>query len=94
MTGHETPPASNRKDHPKALAPSTLLGLAAAPAFAAMAVLTMAAGGQTDTCMGQAGTSLTGMAPMYLLMSVFHMAPWLRHAGRLNSGRRSRPMRQ
>jgi hypothetical protein len=25
---------------------------------------------------------LTGMAPMYLLMAAFHLAPWLRLVGR------------
>ncbi|WP_430691571.1 hypothetical protein [Mesorhizobium vachelliae] len=55
------------------------LCLAAAPTFAAMALLTAAYGGHDMTCMsGPEATVLTGMAPMYLLMAAFHLAPWLR----------------
>lgn len=64
------------------------LSLAAAPAFAIMALLTAADGGPTDILCGAAtGSSpLGGMVPMYVLMSVFHAAPWLR----LISRRRTR----
>jgi hypothetical protein len=48
------------------------LSLAAAPIFAAMAVVTLLA---PDAC---GATRLTGMGAMYLLMSAFHMGPWLR----------------
>lgn len=49
------------------------LGLAAAPAFAVMALLT--AGGDADICSSIQGASLlSGMSSMYLLMSVFHLA--------------------
>jgi hypothetical protein len=56
------------------------LGFAAAPTFGAMAVLTFAAGGDADMmCSAMLGTSpLGGMAPMYVLMSAFHTAPWLK----------------
>jgi len=56
------------------------LGLAATPAFAIMAVLTAVIGsGQTDMlCAAERGFSLGGMVPMYLLMSAFHSAAWLR----------------
>lgn len=53
------------------------LGLAAAPTFAIMAVLTAMSGGPADAMCG-AGSWLSGMAPMYLLMSVFHAAAWLK----------------
>ncbi len=57
------------------------LSLAAAPAFAIMALLSGAYGGQPDMlCTGQDGSPLSGMVPMYLLMSAFHSAPWLRLA--------------
>ncbi|WP_164827540.1 hypothetical protein [Sinorhizobium meliloti] len=62
------------------------LGLAAAPAFAVMALLT--AGGDADICSSIQGASLlSGMSSMYLLMSVFHLAPWLK----LISARREAP---
>ena len=55
------------------------LHLAATPIFAAMALLTgVLGGGQPDVlCSGDA-SPLTGMIPMYLLMSAFHLPPWLR----------------
>ena len=66
--------------HPIAGRASDWLGLAAAPAFAAMALLTAAQGEQADMlCSAAHGSSpLSGMVPMYVLMSVFHSAPWLR----------------
>ncbi|HLH92592.1 MAG TPA: hypothetical protein VKX28_29535 [Xanthobacteraceae bacterium] len=56
------------------------LALAAAPTFAVMALLTGFFGGTPDAlCAAMQGTSpLTGMLPMYLLMSAFHAAPWVR----------------
>ncbi len=54
------------------------LSLAATPVFAAMALLT-AAQGEPLLCSAAHGSSpLSGMVPMYLLMSLFHAAPWLR----------------
>ncbi|WP_083355146.1 hypothetical protein [Mesorhizobium sp. ORS 3428] len=59
------------------------LGLAAAPTFALMALLTAAYGAQDMMCMSGPGAStLSGMVPMYLLMAAFHLAPWLRMAAR------------
>jgi len=55
------------------------LHLAATPTFAVMALLTSIGGGSHDALCSVAGASpLTGMVPMYLLMSLFHSAPWLR----------------
>jgi hypothetical protein len=63
------------------------LGLAASPTFAAMAVLTSLGSGPMVLCSGTAGFPLGGMVPMYLLMSVFHAAPWLKViAGRSVAG--------
>jgi hypothetical protein len=53
------------------------LCLAAAPTFALMALLSCLQGSNAPMlCMGS--SPLTGMAAMYLLMSAFHLAPWLR----------------
>jgi hypothetical protein len=56
------------------------LCLAAAPAFASMALLTGISGGGTADmlCSTADAFSLGGMIPMYLLMSAFHLAPWLK----------------
>src|SRR5262245_51991359 len=56
------------------------LGLAAAPTFAIMALWSAFFSGQPDTlCIAMQGSSpMSDMTLMYLLMSVFHAAPWLR----------------
>jgi hypothetical protein len=56
------------------------LGLAAAPTFAIMALWNGLFSGQPDMlCMAMQGSSpMSGMTVMYLLMSAFHAAPWLR----------------
>ena len=56
------------------------LGLAAAPAFATMALMTGCLGGGADPLCSASGHSslMSGMIPMYLLMSAFHAGPWLR----------------
>lgn len=58
-----------------------LLSLAAAPTFAVMALLTAVHGdGMPDMICSAAreGSVMTGMVPMYLLMSAFHLGPWLK----------------
>jgi hypothetical protein len=55
------------------------LYLAAAPIFAIMALLTGILGGSPDALCSVANASpLSGMVPMYVLMSAFHSPPWLR----------------
>jgi hypothetical protein len=57
------------------------LRFAAAPTFALMAVLNaMARDGRTDAiCSAMpAGAPLGSMTVMYLLMSAFHLVPWLK----------------
>lgn len=57
------------------------LHLAAAPAFAVMALVTgvLGAGPQMMLCRaGGDAPGMSGMVCMYLLMSAFHAAPWLR----------------
>ena len=74
-----------------AIGAADFLYLAAAPIFAMMALLTgVLGGGPVDALCSVAGASpLSGMVPMYLLMSAFHLAPWLK----LISSRRSRACR-
>lgn len=63
------------------LRPAEWLGLAAAPTFAAMALANILLGGPPDMLCTADGTSpLSGMTAMYLLMSAFHLPPWLRLA--------------
>ena len=57
------------------------LCLAAAPAFAVMALLTGLPGGDPADVLcstAQATSPLSGMAAMYGLMSAVHAAPWLK----------------
>lgn len=56
------------------------LALAASPTFAIMALLTgLLGGGPAEMLCSAAHVSpLSGMATMYLLMSFFHAAPWLK----------------
>lgn len=67
------------------------LRLAAAPTFAIMALLTGALGDSHPSSLcsvTQVASPLTGMGTMYLLMSAFHSAPWLK----LMAGRRAVPV--
>ena len=69
--------------------PDGWLTLAAAPTFAMMALLTrIHGGGMPDMLCPEAldAWPLSGMVPMYLLMSAFHLAPWLRLLSRRRSG--------
>jgi hypothetical protein len=54
------------------------LMLAAMPIFAAMALLTAFGDGPDMICSAMDASPLSGMAPMYALMSVFHAPPWFR----------------
>ena len=54
------------------------LYLAAAPTFAVMALLTSFSGSSDVLCASAGASPLSGMVPMYLLMSAFHLAPWLK----------------
>jgi len=64
------------------------LCLAAAPTFAIMALLTGVGGGTPDMLCSAAqdASPLTGMFPMYLLMSAFHSGPWLKLIASRRSG--------
>jgi hypothetical protein len=67
------------------------LGLAATPSFAVMAVLTALGGAPADMlCSAGHGSLLDGMVPMYLLMSAFHSAAWLKLIAERRRARRRR----
>jgi hypothetical protein len=76
-----------------ALGAADWLCLAAAPTFAIMALLTGVLGGDAADLLCSAtqdASPLSGMVPMYLLMSAFHSAPWLKLiSSRRSGGRRS-----
>jgi len=73
MKGHEGEPMAARRV-------ADGLGLAAAPTFVVMALLAGFGGGPAEMLCsaGYGGSPLSGMEPMYWLMSVFHLAPWVR----------------
>ena len=67
------------------------LRLSATPTFAIMALLTAVLGGgpQDLLCSAAHGASpLSGMIPMYVLMSAFHAKPWLKLIALRRSGAR------
>ncbi len=77
-----------------ALGAADRLCLAAAPTFAIMALLTaVLAGGSADMlCPAAHASALGGMVPMYLLMSAFHSAPWLKLISNRRRGAPTRSM--
>lgn len=81
--------AGHRESGAAAFGVAEWLYLAAAPTFAIMALLTgVFGGGPTDAICAPAQDvfPLGGMVPMYLLMSAFHLAPWLKLIARRRSG--------
>jgi hypothetical protein len=82
--------SAHRHDHGSAVAlgAANWLGLAAAPTFAVMALVTgvLERGSPDLLCSAMGATPLSGMVPMYVLMSVFHLAPWLKLAWRIRPG--------
>jgi hypothetical protein len=75
-----------------ALTVAKWLRFAAAPTFATMALLTIAFDNSLPNALCTAADSFWtgGMAPMYLLMSAFHLMPWLRLISRRENARRPR----
>jgi len=72
-------------DAPTSRDAAVWLGLAASPTFGLMAWIS-ARGGEAMTCAPTpGGWPIDGMAWMYLLMSVFHLAPWLKLAAGFSS---------
>jgi hypothetical protein len=81
-------PASSKHASASSRGAADWLCLAASPTFAIMALLTAFGGGRQDMlCMAmQHASPLGGMAPMYLLMSGFHLTPWLKMIRRRGCG--------
>jgi hypothetical protein len=87
LSGHEAA-SHHGSGNAAALGAADFLCLAAAPVFAIMAMLTGVLGGAPADMLCSAApdaSPLSGMVPMYVLMSAFHLAPWLK----LISGRRT-----
>ncbi|MES2193112.1 MAG: hypothetical protein V4517_01730 [Pseudomonadota bacterium] len=79
-----------KDDNTAAIAAADFLYLAAAPTFAIMALLSSVPGVGLPEALCTAASPLSGMMPMYGLMSAFHLAPWLKLiARRRNATRRS-----
>jgi len=75
-------PASPERGSAAAVRLPEWLSLPAAPSFAVMALISAVSRGTPDLlCTTTSDLSLLGgMVPMYLLMSAFHLPPWLRLA--------------
>jgi hypothetical protein len=88
-TQRETAGACAGSGNAAALGAADWLYLAAAPTFAIMALLTGVLGPSDMLCSAaQDASPLSGMVPMYLLMSAFHSAPWLKLVSSRRSGAR------
>jgi hypothetical protein len=84
----DLPEVVSRGDRLAALRVAHWLSFGAAPTFAAMATLAGILGGGTHeiSCSAASHTAaLSGMVPMYGLMSAFHLAPWLKLISRWRS---------
>jgi hypothetical protein len=88
-TQRETAGGSAGSGNAAALGAADWLCLAAAPTFAIMALLTGVLGGGMPDMLcsaAQDASPLSGMVPMYLLMSAFHSTPWLKLVSSRRSG--------
>jgi hypothetical protein len=93
----ETIEAGDERLDAAARGAADFLRLAAAPTFAIMALLTGVPGGGPHILCSAAphGSAMSGMVAMYLLMSAFHLSPWLKLiAGRTNASRSPSESRQ
>jgi hypothetical protein len=86
-TGSASGEIHHESDNAPARRAADWLCLAAAPTFAIMALLSGVLGGGAPDMLCSAvhgGSPLGGMVPMYVLMSAFHSAPWLKLIGSRN----------
>ena len=91
----DSPRGLPQRDNVMTLRAADWLSLGAAPTFAFMAAFTGIPGGGAHETMCSAGlhaSALSGMVPMYLLMSVFHLAPWWRLMSRGEPAPPRRPL--
>ncbi len=90
--GRVTPATLDETDATQMAYAGDWLSLGAAPTFAFMATLTGVFGGAAHVMSCSAAShlsALSGMVPMYALMSTFHLAPWLKLVSRWRSGSRA-----
>jgi hypothetical protein len=73
------------ESRPAALVAIDVLALAAAPTFALMAIATGNSPVIALCAPGAGFLPIDGMTAMYLLMSLFHLPPWLRLARRVGA---------
>jgi hypothetical protein len=86
------PKVDSRGDGTPSFRAAEWLSLGAAPVFAVMALLTgIHGGGMPDMICSavQDPSPLGGMVPMYVLMSVFHVTPWLKFISSWRTGARA-----
>jgi hypothetical protein len=77
------PVNEDRARGPKARTAACGLALAASPTFALMAWVTARQAPMMPLCApGMGILPVDGMTTMYLLMSLFHLSPWLKLASR------------
>ena len=84
--GHGSGAINGENRNAAAIGAADWLYLAAAPTFAIMALLTGILGGGSPDALCSSASPLSGMVPMYLLMSAFHTAPWLKLIANRRSG--------
>jgi len=83
--------ADSKRSKPVARRVAAWLGILATPTFAALAVLTYVdKGSAMHTMCGVDAPPMAGMDAMYLLMSVFHSAPWLKLVAKRTNPRNRR----
>jgi hypothetical protein len=78
-----TPTAAQQRNEGtgRAREAASLIGLAGSPAFAIMAWAAATEAPRIAVCSSASGMPpINGMVWMYLLMSVFHVSPWLKLA--------------
>jgi hypothetical protein len=89
LTRSDRPGGGAVRRNPRTFRAAHWLALAASPTFAIMALLnSVLGGGATEMlCSAAHASPLSGMTAMYLLMSLFHLSPWLKRTWPVERGR-------